>query len=381
MAGPRRDLAELSIAVTAGLGLAITLLFLFSVPFAGQIAASRDFVSYWATGKQLVHHANPYNREAVAAIEHAAGLDTRGILIMRNPPWALPLAWPLGLLDLRIAATLWSLILLAVLLLSVGMVHRMLGSPAGHIHWIGLAFTPALICIIMGQTSLFALLGVVLFLRYHRERPFAAGMALWFCALKPHLLLPFAAALVVWVVFSRAWRVLAGVAVALAVTSGIAFLLDPHAWGDYAAMMRSPLVESEFVPCLSNAIRQWWLPHAVWSQYLPCVLASLWAAIYFWRRRGSWDWNSHGALLLLVSLLVAPYCWLYDQCLGIPALIYAGYATGSRRLIAVLALLILAADIELCFVRVLSPFWLWTAPAWLIWYLFARPSQRPAPNE
>jgi uncharacterized membrane protein (DUF106 family) len=39
--------------------------------------------------------------------------------------------------------------------------------------------------------------------------------------------------------------------------------------------------------------------------------------------------------------------------------------------LAVLALLILATDIEICFVKVTSTLFLWTTPAWLIWYLFA----------
>jgi hypothetical protein len=74
---------------------------------------------------------------------------------------------------------------------------------------------------------------------------------------------------------------------------------------------------------------------------------------------------------MLVSLVVAPYCWLYDQCLAIPALLDGAYTTRSRSLLAVLALAILVMDIEICAVRVLSPLYLWTAPAWLAWYLFA----------
>lgn len=376
-ANPRRDVAELSIAVVAGLGLAFTLLFLFAVPFAGHIAGSRDFISYWATGKQLVRHANPYDREAIAAIEHAAGLDARATLIMRNPPWALPLAWPLGFLNLRLATVLWSLLLLICLFVSVWIVRSLHGSPPNHIHWLGLAFTPALLCISMGQTSLLALLGVTLFLRWQAKRPFAAGLSLWLCALKPHLFLPFGAALLAWIVMRRRWKIVAGTVTAVGVTTIVGFLLDPRAWADYSRMMRSPLVENEFIPCLSDAIRQLLVPQAVWMQYLPSALAALWAVIYFWQRRLEWDWARNGSLLLLVSLFAAPYCWLYDQCLAIPALIHAGYVTRSRALITAFALLIFAADAELCFIRVFSPWWLWTAPAWLAWYLFAS-AVRPA---
>jgi len=368
----RGDFADVSIAIVGGLALALTILFLFAVPVAGKLSASRDFVSYWATGQQLVRHANPYDRDAVAALEHSAGLTVRAVLIMRNPPWALPLAYPLGFLPLRLAGILWSLLLLACLLISVRMVRELHGSPPNRIHWLGLAFTPGLICLTMGQTALFSLLGLVLFLCLHNSRPFAAGAALWLCALKPHLFLPFAAALVAWIVVSRAFKLLAGAAAAIALSSGAAFLIDPTAWRDYMRLMRSPAVENEFIPCLADAMRHWLRPQATWLQYLPAALCCVWAIFYYWRHRAAWNWVTNSSPLVLVSLLAAPYCWFYDQCLAIPALMHGAYATRSRMLLAVLALAILAMDGEICCVPVVSPLWLWTAPAWLAWYLFAR---------
>jgi hypothetical protein len=370
----RADYAEFLIAIAGGLALALTILFLFAIPVAGKLSASRDFVSYWATGQQLVRHANPYDRDAVAALEHDAGLTVRAVLIMRNPPWALPLAYPLGFLPLRLAGILWSLLLLACLVISVRVVRRLHGSPPNRIHWLGLAFTPGLICLTMGQTALFALLGLVLFLRLHKSRPFAGGAVLWLCALKPHLLLPFAAALVAWIIVSRAYRLLAGAISALALSSAAAFLIDPTAWRDYIRLMRSPAVENEFIPCLADALRHWVLPQAAWLQFLPGALCCIWALIYFWRRRAVWDWVTNSSPLVLVSFLAAPYCWFYDQCLAIPALIHGAYVTRSRKLLAALALAILVMDGEICGVQVFSPLWLWTAPAWLVWYLLARAS-------
>jgi hypothetical protein len=372
----RAHLAEFLMALVAGLALTVTALF-FAIQVAGnpggsrRLAASRDFVSYWATGRQLVRRANPYDRDAISTLEHAEGLDLRAVLIMRNPPWALPLAYPLGFLGLRQAGILWSALLVTCLLLSVRFVRQLYGDPPNHLHWLALSFTPALICITMGQTALLALLGLVLFLRWNYSRPFLAGTSLWFCALKPHLFLPFAAALATWIVISRGWKITAGAVAALAGSSALAFLLCPSAWLDYMRLMRSPAVENEFVPCLASAIRQWIDPKVAWIQYLPAALCCLWAVLYYWRRRAGWDWKSGGSTLMLVSLAAAPYCWFYDQCLAVPALLEGAYATRSRNVLAVLALAILAMDVEICVVRVVSPFYLWTAPAWLFWYLFA----------
>ncbi len=374
----RHDLAEISIALVAGLTLAFAALY-FSIQLAGypggsrNLAGSRDFVSYWATGRQLVLHGNPYDRNAISALENAEGLKAGAVLIMRNPPWALPLAYPLGFLGLRMAAVLWSLLLLACLLLSVRMVRQLYGDPPNRLHWIALAFTPALLCFLMGQTALFSLLGLALFLRWHGSRPFLAGACLWLCALKPHLFLPFVAALAAWIVVARAWKLLAGAAASLAISSAAASLIDPRVWIDYTHLLRSPTVADEFIPCLTRALRQWIDPAATWLQYLPAALGCIWAVVYYWRRRAAWDWKTNGSLLMLVSLLTAPYSWIYDQCLLVPALLDGVYTTRRRSLLLILALAVFAMDIEMiCGVRVVSLLYLWTAPAWLVWYLIAR---------
>ena len=370
----RADYAEFSIATAGGLAFAFIILFFFAVPMVGKLSASRDFISYWATGQQLVHHGNPYDRDAVAALQHSEGLNVLAVLIMRNPPWALPIAYPLGFLPLRLAGSLWSLILLTCLLISVRMVRELCGSPPNHIHWLGFAFTPGLICLTMGQTPLFALLGLVLFLRLHRIRPFAAGAALWLCALKPHLFLPFVLVLLVWIVVSRSYRILLGSLAAFAADLAVTACIDPAAWNQYAYYMRTSSITHEFTPCLGNFLRDSIHPSAEWLAFLPCMIACVWALAWFWPRRRTWDWLENGSLLMLVSLLVAPFGWVFDQTLAIPALMHGAYATRSRKLLAVLALIILVMDGEICFVPVISPLWLWTAPAFLAWYLLAHAS-------
>jgi len=92
---PEYDIAQMSIALVSGFTLAITALFLCVAPMTGNIAGARDFVVYWATGQQLVHHANPYEVDGMMRTERAAGLPTGyGVLFMRNPPWALGITYP-----------------------------------------------------------------------------------------------------------------------------------------------------------------------------------------------------------------------------------------------------------------------------------------------
>jgi hypothetical protein len=367
------DFAEFSIALVSGVALAITALFLSVAPLTGEIAGARDFVVYWATGQQLIHHANPYDAQAMMHLEWDAGLPRQlGVLFMRNPPWALPLVYPLGLIGVRMGTLVWSLILLGCLWGSVRLVWLMHGRPRSNLNFLGLSFAPALICLIVGQTSLFALLGLVLFLYLHRRRPFLAGMALWLCALKPHLFVVFGTALMLWVITNGCYKVLLGVATALAASSALSLWIYPNAWADYAHMMRTNGLQHEFIPCWSVVLRLWVSPGTLGLQSLLPLLGCGWALVYFWKKRHSWDWMKDGSLLILVSILAAPYCWVFDQSLAIPALLHGAYLVRSRVLLAVLALASLVMEIGLVSgIKLPSPFYLWTAPAWLAWYLFA----------
>ena len=57
----------------------------------------------------------------------------------------------------------------------------------------------------------------------------------------------------------------------------------------------------------------------------------------------------------------------------LPALFQAAYATRSRALLAILAILSVVIEVQLVSgIKIPSIFYLWTAPAWLAWYLLAR---------
>ena len=305
-----------------------------------------------------------------------------GVGFMRNPPWGLPLTLPLGLVGVRVGTFFWSLVLLACLVGSVLGIWRLHGSPGNYLHWLGLSFAPALICLIAGQTSLFALVGLVLFLHLHRTRPFLAGMSLWLCALKPHLFLPFGAVLLLWIVVTKSHRILAGAAVAMAASLALTYCIYPTAWVDYRAMMRVCGIEKEFIPCLSIVLRLWVNPQAMWLQYVPVSLACIWAVGYFWPRRHRWDWMKDGSLLMVVSIFLAPYCWLFDQALALPALLFGAYATRSKALLVALACGSLLLEVEAaCGIMLTSAFHLWTAPAWLAWFLLACAFPNKTPHE
>ena len=61
--------------------------------------ASRDSIQYWATGKLLVHHQNPYSVPDVEALERSQGYSSDRPLMFRCPPWALWIVLLPGLLS------------------------------------------------------------------------------------------------------------------------------------------------------------------------------------------------------------------------------------------------------------------------------------------
>ena len=346
-------------------------------------AGKRDFVEYWASGQQLRHHANPYDGAAILPMERAVGLPTDiPAMVMGNAPSALLLVFPLGFVSAQFGELLWVLFLFACLIVSVRMVWAMHGSPPNKLHYLGYTFAPALMCLGVGQVSLLILLGYVLFLRLHKSSPFLAGASLWFCALKPQLFLPFGVVLLAWIVVSKSYRIFVGAISAFAVTTLIAYLLDPRAWAQYHTMMVASRYDKIPIPCLSIVLRRVISPGTMWLQYLPAAVGCIWAFAWFRKHRDHWDWIEHGSPLILVSVLVAPYTWLIDQAILVPALLHGVYITRSRSLLALLAVATAVTEIApvLGLKLLHSPFYIWTAPMWLVWYLFATRSARAEPE-
>ena len=247
------------------------------------------------------------------------------------------------------------------------------------LEWLGYCFPPALFCVILGQTSILLLFGLALFLRLHKTRPFAAGAALWLCTLKPHLFLPFVLVLLVWIFVSRSYRVLAGGVAAFAAGGIVTTCIDPAAWSQYAYYMRTSVITREFTPCLGDSLRDCIHPTAEWLAFVPAAAGLHLGLALFLASPSSWDWFEHGSPLLLVSLFVAPFGWIFDQSLAIPAILFAVSRNPSRLMLSVLALVYIAIEIQIISpYGLLSPAYLWTAPAWLVWYLFARASSRQA---
>lgn len=332
-----------------------------------------DFIEYWASGQLLAHHANPYDAVEVLRLQRAAGALIDHPRISLSPPVILLFTLPLGYVSAPLGQIGWIAAQLAALSLSLWLLWRMHGRPRTKWHLLGYVFGPAVTSQMAGQLGNFLLLCIVLFLYLHREHPFWAGVALMPFALKPHLLLPFGLALVLWVAFRRCFPMIAGFLLALAVALAVPLSVNPQLWTEYRSAMQQVHLPDMPIPALSVAIRLLLNRHAVWIQFTPEVLACLWALVYFWRRRDRWDWNRDGLLLLLVGVVCTPYGFNSDEAILIPAVLAGLYGAldRGRSVLPLLLLGGLALGEAVAKVPMGSFWYVWTAPAWLGWYLYA----------
>src|SRR5437660_10371433 len=67
-----------------------------------------DFLQYWAAGRLNATGGNPYDADQLLPLQRSAHRpDDKPAVVMWNPPWALTLAMPFGLLPPRTAQLLW----------------------------------------------------------------------------------------------------------------------------------------------------------------------------------------------------------------------------------------------------------------------------------
>jgi len=366
------------LAVLIVLAAAAVVLAAYIAGITDSSAAESDFISYWAAGHLLARGENPYDFGAVRALEAGAGRNPgEMVLMMRNPPLAFFMALPLGWSSPKAGVIAWMFALLAMLAFSSYLIWRLNGRPDSLFNFFGFGYAPALACLMAGQCGILLLVGITLFLFLYKNRPFLAGTALLLCALKPHFFAPFGVALILWCVtgkrgFRTGYRILAGACAAVGASCLFAYLLDPHAWTQYSEMMRNGGALNEVVPRLGAELRLLISPNTVWIQFVPEMAACIWAAWYFWTRRAEWNWMDHGLLLLLVGAVCTPYGFLPDESLLLPAILAGVFRSRELKLpLWPVGVLAVAEVLELGVgATIVSPAYLWTAPAWLVWYLY-----------
>jgi glycosyl transferase family 87 len=350
-----------------------------------QNVAQRDYIQYWAAGQFLTHGGDPYDAQNVLELEWEQGYAADRPLVVRTPPWSLPLFIPLGLVNAFWGWVLWMTASVVALIASVRLTWKIFGKTQQSRSLcvvIGYTFAPVLGCLLAAQIGLLLLVGIVLFLLWEEKRPFLAGAALLLPFAKPHLLVFFWLALLIWVMARKKIAVAGGFLVAVASATGIALLIDHAAFQHYFRFLHTAAIENEFIPTVSGVLRLLLFRPYFRLQFVPMAFGLIWSVWYCVKHRTNWDWRDHGLAVMVVSILTTPYGWLTDEVVLMPAMVFAAVAIlGGKKKIRVttrialgifavlnwILLVLLALHIPLQL-----GFYFWSSLLWFAWYLYGR---------
>lgn len=357
---PKKISVGAIVAVLVLLGVALGLLAMTS----RMQSTNRDFVSYWAGARLLAMHQNPYDAHAVLILENGVGNTFDRPLVLRNTPATIFLMAPLGWFNVYTASMCWEAGMIGSSLFCIWLLQPLIG---GRVPLVAFFFAPIVDCFLAGQSTILVLLGIALFIRFEKSRPFWAGAALLLTLLKPHLLLPFWVILLLEIFRRRELRIVWGGLSATAVASLIATILDPHIWTQYVVSVRAEHIENQYFPNIASTLRILAAPGSLWPQLLPAV-AGVVIAVWIWfRHRGKWEWPRQGAMIIAGSALVSPYSFLVDQVLFLPAILYCYVRAGVAARIFFIVINFTAFYLMLKVPEMGSPVTLWVAPMMMIW--------------
>jgi len=349
----------------------------------------RDIVQYWAAGHLLLAGGNPYmpSPDELRSLPQASIWIQDTLVITWSLPWTLFFVIPLGFLDYVTASLLYALLTVVLVIACAVVLWQLYGGETKG-EWLALliafSFFPTLGALAVGQISPLILTGLVGFLFFaRRQKWWQAGACTVLIAIKPHLLYLFWLALILWSLRQRRWPVLGGGLIAGAMTTAIPVLINPPVLGYYLDNWAHRPPGQWATPTLGTLLRllsdkPLAVNDSLWPLFVPTLLGLLWFIPHWRRQRDAWDWTEEMPLLLLMSFVTAPFGWVLDQVVLLPAAIQAGVwvlrsVRPQVRIAALIGYIAVNAPPWLMAMRRTDQFWyIWIAPALLLGYLLLR---------
>ncbi|MGA9529931.1 MAG: glycosyltransferase family 87 protein [Terriglobales bacterium] len=310
--------------------------------------------------------------------------------MMFNPPPALTVVAPFGLLPFPVAAGVWFALQFAIVFVSSFWLWRIYRGPE-RFRWLAIALPgislPVSVALLDCQMTPLVLLGVAAFLHFAETRMYVpAGAALALVALKPQLCLPLASILLLWCLRERNWRLVAGFALAAAFLL-LPVWMRPELISQYREII--PRIWDDAAPAWGGFLRATLGYQRIWLQYLPLIPGLAWAILYWRKHRSSWDWKGSLPMLLLIGFITAPYAWTYDEVILLPVFMSAAVylIKEPNRLVArrtfAFYILINVVMFVLNFAGLRDLWFLWNVPVFLIVYLYImrQPGSANLPSE
>ena len=366
----------------AGLVLLLLTVLVFLWPLLKEFnLIQMDFIQYWAAGYQTLRSQDPYQYETTAEIfrEFVHGVPNESFLY---PPWLIAILMPFSLMPIQTSRLTWYFLGFGLMFFAADRVWALYDGPRKS-RWIALflalTFSPAFFALTLGQLSPFTFAGMVLFLQVlrlpesKRWKYFTAGMAAALMALKPQGFYLFWAALLLWSLRRREWRVITGALFALGAATLVVSIFVPNILFSFLTTSLKNQPSLYCTPTVGYWLREIFGPEKFALQYVAPLIGIGWLFAYWQRKKDVWDWAAQMGNLAFVSLITSPYSWTHDQViLLLPLLQIAILVVYSQNRKPVMALIL--GWLVLNMGMIIMHFWyadcwfIWQAPFWLVVY-------------
>lgn len=353
----------------------------------------QDFLQFPVSARLITQgrSADLYNDQVLAgAIRAIVGRDTKvSLQYFYGPQVALPFI-PLATLPFLAQAAIWVALSLLVYFACVYLVWKNCSALRPHAALIALAalaFPPLFHFFVRGQLSAVVLLCFTLaYLAFQARREWLAGIALGLLVFKPQFLV----AIPLLLLFAKAWKPLAGLAISASAQIALTYLFfGPAVMRVYFNMLlhsasQPATTELSLSPIQMHSLRAFWelllpWPLLVSALYVLSSAVVIALAALIWRSAS--PLSLRFSALIFAAVLVNPHLYIYDLLVLAPALLLlADWALADPGLSdPKLALLLYLAFL----LPMLGPLSRWThlqlsVPAFaaLLWTI-ARPTPRP----
>ncbi|GEM_PF-747952 len=284
-----------------------------------------DFVVFWHTGKILAAGDNPYDPFVWISSQQSVGSVLLPKTRFLYPLMTAFLFLPLGLLSLPTAYYFWIIMSQCLVAISLRLLlvtekvtcypHLILPILAGI-----MLFRPTLLIVQNGQMSgvlLLIICGVIYL--WERGDYRMGGVILSLLIIKPNIGLPMIVILTVWLLFKRRKAALTACLSACFALIVLTMLYNPYWIGEFLQAGRSQmsefLMQTPTIPgCAARLIRSSGMQALILGGAVGGVILMV-SGAFLWRHRDSINDRMAICLAIIVTLMLTPYAWPYDQLL------------------------------------------------------------------
>lgn len=282
-----------------------------------------DFVCFWSAAKNLVEGKDPYNplnelreqRDLESAMERSV-ID-KSYVPYYYPPWFGLLFTALLPFGFPAAKSLYFVLNIMLVITSCFLVRSILKSDRTSTFSITLAFFPAVISLLLGQsTPIVFFIAVALWHSLERQKDVLAGALIAWLTVKPQLTAFLIVGSLIWVVRQRRWMAVVSFFLTLNLLLAVSSLVLPS-WPVLLlrSTVASPLITDKF-PWMGTTwllvlrtlgLRSWLL----WSFYLALATPLAWSAF---KTAASLESSPKELMAssVLVAFFITPYSQSYD---------------------------------------------------------------------